>query len=66
MAGPRDVIVTVLAEFVDGVEKNTGCQLDPGRCKFFSPDETAWEDVNNRQFIPESLRHIQRRNMSRR
>ena len=58
MVGPREVIFMILAEFVEGVEKDTGCQLVPGKCKFYSPDASAWEDIQRRDIIPIYLKHI--------
>ena len=59
IVGPRDAIFAVLAEFAEGVERDTGCQLVPEKCKFYSQYFTAMEDINNRDLIPESLKHMQ-------
>jgi hypothetical protein len=59
MVGPRDEIFKTLEEFANGVEQETGCQFVPKKCKLFSPDEMAWDDVKRRNLIPESLRHMQ-------
>ena len=41
MVGPRDVIFTILAEFAEGVERDTGCQPEPEKCKIYNPDASA-------------------------
>jgi hypothetical protein len=30
----------------------------PGKCKFYSPDASAWEDIQRRDIIPITLNHI--------
>jgi hypothetical protein len=59
MVGLREVIFSVLEEFAKGVEAETGCDLVPEKCKFFSPDEGAWEDAKRKHLILESLLHMQ-------
>jgi hypothetical protein len=57
MVGPRDVIFTILAEFAERVERDTGCQLVPDKCKLYNLDETVWEDISSKK-KPEILRHL--------
>jgi len=59
IVGPMDVIFVVLAEFAERVERDTWCQLVPENFKFYSMDSTTWEDINNRELIPEGLKHMQ-------
>jgi hypothetical protein len=58
MVGPREIISDVLAEFATGVRRDTGCDLDPEKCKFYSPNQHAWEDIQQRHRILEASRHI--------
>ena len=32
--------------------------LVAGKCKFYSPDKIAWEDLRSRVLIPKNLRHM--------
>jgi len=33
--------------------------LVPEKCKIYSPDSSGWEDINNRDLIPEGFKHMQ-------
>jgi hypothetical protein len=59
IVGPKNAIFAVLAKFAEGVKRDIGCQLVPEKCKFYNPDSTIWEDINNRDLLPEDLKHMQ-------
>ena len=53
------MIFTILAEFAEGVERDTCCQRVPENFKFYSLNETTLEDIFRRQHMPKNLRHVQ-------
>jgi hypothetical protein len=57
--GPREVVFTVLRDFAIRIRDETGDKRVPRKCKWYSPDPSAAEEITERGSIPEELSDIE-------
>ncbi len=58
LVGPPEIVFEVLAEFARGLKKESGCELNIGKCKMHNVEEGAYERVRRQGIIPDELQHL--------
>jgi hypothetical protein len=58
LVGPPEIVFEVLAEFARSLKKESGCELNIGKCKMYSCEEEACERARRQGLIPDELQHL--------